>query len=390
MKDNTKLIAAGRPRQRPSHPVNMPVERASTILFPTYDDFLDGAKNITYGRLGTSSHRALEEAITALEGGYETRLAPSGLQACAASILAFVGAGDHVLMTDTAYDPTRKFCEHFLKRFGVETSFYDPLATKDEITALMKPNTRVIFAESPGSLTFEVQDIPALAAAAHHGGATLIVDNTWGAGYFLKPLALGADVSVQSGTKYLVGHADCLIGAITCADEACAKKIYYALLQLGSNVSADDAYLALRGMRTLSPRMERHQENALALAKWLSKRPETERVIHPAHKNCPGHALWKRDFSGSSGLFSVIFKPVPLPALKAFFNVFKLFGIGFSWGGFESLAVHIRPERYRTATQWEEKGPVVRFHAGLEDIDDMKVDLERAFHAMSMAQNSPR
>lgn len=386
MKDETKLGAMGRPHRRPSHPVNPPVERASTILFPTYDDFLEGAKAITYGRLGTSTHRALEETVTALEGGFETRLAPSGLQACNAAILAFVAAGDHVLMTDAAYDPTRKFCEKFLKRFGVETTFYNPTATKDEIAGLMQPNTKVIFAESPGSLTFEVQDIPALADAAHNGGAVLIVDNTWSGGYFCKPLELGADVSVQAATKYLVGHADCLVGTLTSANEQIAQKIYYALLQIGANVSADDAYLALRGMRTLAPRLKRHEESALALAKWLGKRSEVDRVIHPAHKNCPGHAIWKRDFTGSSGLFGVVLKPVPLPALKQFFNAFKLFGIGFSWGGYESLCVHVHPERYRTATEWTEEGPVLRFHAGLEDTEDLTNDLDRAFTAMARAQ----
>lgn len=386
MKDDTKLIAAGRPHARRAHPVNPPVERASTILFPTYDDYLEGARTINYGRLGTSTHRALEEAVTALEGGFETRLAPSGLQACNAAILAFVAAGDHVLIVDAAYDPTRKFCEKFLTRFGVEIDFYDPLATKAEIAALMKPNTKVVFAESPGSLTFEVQDLPALAEAAHDGGAVLVVDNTWGAGYFCKPIALGADVSVQAGTKYLAGHADCLIGTITSADERTAKKIFYALLQLGSNVAADDAYLTLRGMRTLSTRLKRHEENGLALAKWLAKCPEIERVIHPAFKSCPGHASWRRDFTGASGLFSAVLKPVPLPALKAFFNTFKLFGIGFSWGGYESLAVHVHPEHHRTATSWSEEGPLVRFHAGLEDEGDLKNDLEGAFTAMAMAQ----
>ena len=223
MKDNTKLTVAGRPHHRPAHPVNTPIERASTYLFPTYDDYLDGAKAITYGRLGTPTHRAFEEAVTALEGGFETRLAPSGLQACTAAILAFVAAGDHVLVTDTAYDPTRKFCDKFLKRFGVETTFYDPTASAEDIAALMRPSTKVVFAESPGSLTFEVQDLPALASLAHAGGAKLIVDNTWSAGYFCKPIALGADVSLQAATKYLVGHADCLIGTITSADEQTAK-----------------------------------------------------------------------------------------------------------------------------------------------------------------------
>ncbi|MAW82388.1 MAG: cystathionine beta-lyase [Parvularcula sp.] len=386
MKDNTKLTVAGRPHQRPAHPVNTPVERASTYLFPTYDDYVEGAKSISYGRLGTPTHRALEEAVTALEGGFETRLAPSGLQACTASLLAFVEAGDHVLMVDTAYDPTRKFCDRFLKRFGVETTFYDPLAGEEEIAALMRPNTKVVFAESPGSLTFEVQDLPAIARAAHAGGARLVVDNTWSGGYFMKPLALGADVSLQAATKYLVGHADALVGTITSADERTAQKIFYALLQLGSNVSADDAYLALRGMRTLSARLERHQENANELVKWLKKRDEVERILHPAQKNCPGHTVWKRDFTGASGLFGVVLKPTPLPALKAFFNAFKLFGIGFSWGGYESLVLPVKPENYRTATEWREHGPVLRFHAGLEDIEDLKIDLERAFMALAAAQ----
>ncbi len=386
MKDKTKLIAAGRPHGRNAHPVNPPVERASTILFPTYDDYLEGARTINYGRLGTSTHRALEEAVTLLEGGYETRLAPSGLAACNAAILAFVGAGDHVLMTDAAYDPTRKFCERFLARFGVETTFYDPTSDREAIAGLMRPETKVVFAESPGSLTFEVQDISALADAAHAGGAVLIADNTWAAGYFCKPIVLGADVSVQAATKYLGGHADCLVGTVTSADETTAKKIYMALLQLGSNVSADDAYLVLRGVRTLSTRLERHQENGLALAKWLAKRSEVERVVHPALKGCPGQAIWKRDFTGASGLFSAVLKPAPPPALKAFFNTLKLVGIGFSWGGFESLAVHVQPERYRTASAWTEEGPVVRFHAGLEDIDDIKADIDNGFAAMAQAQ----
>jgi cystathionine beta-lyase len=385
MKEETQLIAAGRPHRRPAHPVNHPVERASTYLYPTYDDFLEGARNITYGRLGTSNHRALEETVNILERGFETRLAPSGLAAVNISILAFCEAGDNVLVTDSVYDPVRKFCDRFLKRFGVETTYYDPLIG-EEISSLVKPRTKVIVAESPGSLTFEVQDLPALAKAADAAGAKLVVDNTWGAGHFLKPLKFGAHVSVQSGTKYLAGHADCLIGTISSADEETAKAIFQALLQLGSNVSADDAYLTLRGARTLAARLARHQETALKLAKWMAKRPEVDRVLHPAFKSCPGHALWKRDFSGSSGLFGVVLKPVALPALKAFFNAFKLFGIGFSWGGFESLCVHVRPETTRTANPWSEEGPTIRVHAGLEDSDDLIADLERAFAAMEAAK----
>ena len=287
MKDKTKLIATGRPHKRPFHPVNPQVERASTYLFPTYDDYLEGGRKIIYGRLGGATHRALEDAVTALEGGFETRLAPSGLQAVNASLLAFVKAGDRILITDSAYDPTRKFCERFLARFGVETVFYDP-RIGEKLSELMTPNTKVVFAESPGSLTFEVQDIPALASVARKGGAKLVVDNTWSGGVFMKPLTLGADVVVHAGTKYLSGHSDCLIGTITSADEETAKTIYMALLQIGSNVSADDAYLTLRGMRTLHPRMKAHEQSALLLSKWLAKRPEVECVLHPALKSCPG------------------------------------------------------------------------------------------------------
>ncbi len=385
MKDETKLIAAGRPHRRPAHPVNHPVERASTFLFPTYDDFVSGAKSIVYGRLGTTNHRALEEAVTLLEGGFETRVAPSGLAAVNASILAFCEAGDKVLVTDAVYDPVRKFCDRFLKRFGVETVYYDPMIGGD-IESLITDRTRVIVAESPGSLTFEVQDIPALADAARKAGAKLIVDNTWSGGFYLKPITLGAAVSVQSGTKYLAGHADCLIGTITSADEATAKAIFNALLQLGSNVSADDAYSTLRGMRTLAARMAAHERNGLALAKWLAKRPEVETVLHPALKSCPGHALWKRDFSGASGLFGVILKPVSTSALKTFFNALKLFGMGYSYGGFESLCIPVHPDRCRTAEPWQEEGPVLRLHAGLEDGDDLIADLDRAFAAMAAAK----
>ena len=384
MKEPTKLVAAGRPKKRPFHPVNPPVERASTYLFPTYDDFVEGGRNIVYGRLGGPTHRALEETITVLEGGVETRLASSGLQAVNAALLAFVRAGDKILVVDTAYDPTRKFCERFLARFGVETVFYDPLRGVDD---LMTPAVKAIFAESPGSLTFEVQDIPALAKIAREHGARLIVDNTWSAGVHFKPIAVGAHVSVEAGTKYFSGHSDCLIGSISSADEDTAKLIFQSLLQLGSNVSADDAYLTLRGLRTLAARMPVHEANGLALARWLAKRPEVERVLCPALRRTAGRAIWKRDFSGASGLFGVVLKPVSNPSLKAYFNALRHFGMGYSWGGFESLCVHVHPEKNRSATRWTAEGPVLRFHAGLEHIDDLTADLERAFAAMRSARN---
>lgn len=386
MDDKTKLITAGRPHWRPAHPVNTPVERTSTILFPTYDDFIEGKRKITYGRLGTSSHRALEEAITALEGGLETRLAPSGLQACVAAILAFVEAGDTVLMSDGVYDPTRKFAEKFLKKFNVETIFFDPTIGAD-IDALITPKTKVVFAESPSSLTFEVHDLPAIAAVAHANGAKVIVDNTWSAGVYFKPLSHGADVSIQACTKYLSGHSDCLLGSITSCDETSAKKIFYSLLQLGSNVSADDAFLTLRGMRTLMARLPMHQETGLKLAKWLTKRPEVQRVLHPAIKQTPGHQFWKRDFTGSTGLFGVLLHPVETPGLKAFFNALRLFSMGFSWGGFESLCIEVDPEANRSAKPWQEEGPLLRIHAGLEAANDLITDLDTAFKAMEVARN---
>ena len=385
MKEKTRLVAAGRPRKKPFHPVNPPVERVSTYLFPTYDDYIDGGRNIVYGRLGGPTHRALEETITALEGGVETRLAPSGLQAVNAALLAFVKAGDRILVADSSYDPTRKFCDRFLSRFGVETVYYDPL-TGPGIDDLASPKTKVVFAESPGSLTFEIQDLPALAKAARANGARLIVDNTWSGGVFLKPLSLGADVVVHAGTKYFSGHSDCLIGSITSRDEEAAKAIFQSLLQIGANVSADDAYLTLRGMRTLGVRMDAHQQNGVALAKWLAKRPEVKSVLHPALKSFTGHTTWKRDFTGASGLFGVILHPVAKPALKSFFNALKLFGMGFSWGGFESLCIHVHPENNRTATKWSDDGPVLRIHAGLEDIDDLIADLDRGFAAMKAAK----
>lgn len=385
MKDETKLVTAGRPRRRPHHPVNPAVERASTILFPTYDDFQEGSRALVYGRFGTSTHRALEEAVTALEGGFETRLAPSGLQAAVIPLLAFTRAGDRVLVADTVYDPTRKFCDRFLARFGVDVAYYDPCT---DVAARMTPNTRVIFAESPGSLTFEVQDIPALAKVARAAGARLVVDNTWSAGFYCKPIALGAHVSVQAGTKYLSGHSDCLIGTLTSDSEETARAIFAALLQLGANVSADDAWLALRGMRTLAPRLRRHAETGLALAAWLSRRPEVDRVLHPALDGAAGHALWKRDFTGASGLFGAVLKPTTEGALRAFFDALELFGMGWSWGGFESLCVHVRPETSRTARPWSAQGPVLRLHAGLEDCDDLIADLESGFAALAKAEKT--
>jgi cystathionine beta-lyase len=389
MKEETRLVSTGRPGvdqadDRRALPVNAPVERASTILFPTYSDYLEGVRSVRYGRFGTSTHRAFEASVTALEGGHSTRIAPSGLLAVTAAILAFVKAGDHVLVTDSAYDPTRTFAEKFLRRFGVDVEYYAPTLGAG-VAALIRDRTKVIFAETPGSLTFEVQDIPALARVAKDAGAALIVDNTWSGGLFLKPIALGAAISVQAGTKYLAGHSDVMIGTITSADARVASLVYDSLSQIGSAASPDDAYLAHRGLRTLAVRMRRCGETGLALARWLEGRPDVKRVMHPALESFPGHAIWKRDFTGASGLFSFVMPPMPEAAIAAFFDALSLFGIGFSWGGYESLAVRVRPERARTITPWTEPGAVVRIHAGLEDVDDLRADLGRAFAAMARA-----
>ncbi|MEL7028876.1 MAG: cystathionine beta-lyase, partial [Pseudomonadota bacterium] len=370
MKKDTKLAHTGRAARTNGGGVNPAVEHASTLLFETVADLRHGGRNYGYGRYGSEVHRKFEECVCELEGGVETRLAPSGLAAVNAALIAFVEAGDHILVTDSAYDPVRSFCDRFLGRFGVTTEYYDPLIGEG-LRDLMRPETKLVLAESPGSLTFEVQDLPALAKAAHAGGARLIVDNTWSAGYFLQPLALGADVSVQAGTKYLVGHADAMIGTLTSADAECAKAIRTALQQLGSYVAPDEVYLALRGVRTLSVRLRQHERNALEIAHWLEDRPEVDRVLHPALPGCPGHEIWKRDFSGSCGLFSALLKPAPEAAVAAMLDGMDLFGMGFSWGGYESLAIPSNPALCRTATKWPADGPLIRFHIGLEDTADL-------------------
>jgi cystathionine beta-lyase len=389
LKDETGLAANGRPRcdaagDARAYAVNPPVERASTILFPTYADFLEGSAQVRYGRFGASTHRALERSIAALEGGHSTRLAPSGLQAIAAAMLAFVKAGDHVLIADCVYDPTRTFADALLSRFGVDVEYFAP-SIGAGLAALIRASTTVVLTESPGSLTFEVQDLPAIARAADSAGAILVADNTWSGGLYHKPIALGAKVSVQAATKYLSGHSDVMLGAITSADEPIARRIYDSLSQIGAAVSPDDVYLAHRGLRTLAVRLERCGETGLELAAWLAARPEVVRVLHPALPSHPGHALWRRDFTGAPGLFSIVLKPAPEAAIAAFFDALQLFGIGFSWGGYESLAVRVRPERARTIEPWTETGAVIRLHAGLEDADDLIADLERAFAAMASA-----
>jgi len=376
-RQDTRLVHAGREPKRFHGFVNPPIYRGSTILFPTAAALEANDQEFTYGRLGTPTVRSLEEAIAELEGGYDTRLTPSGLSAIATTLLALLSAPDHLLISDAVYRPTRRFCDHVLTRLGVEVTYYDPLVG-ERIKDLIKRNTKVVFTESPSSLTFEVQDIPAIAAAAHAAGAMVVLDNTWATPLYFKSFAHGADVSIQAATKYIVGHADTMLGAIT-ASQATWPAIARTHEDLGLCPGPEDVYLGLRGLRSLGVRLAHHQASALALAEWLEGRPEVSRVIHPALPCHPGHHIWKRDFTGASGLFAIVLKQASKRAVAAMLDGLELFGMGYSWGGYESLIIPFDPSSYRTATKWVAEGPALRLHAGLEDIDDLKSDLEAGF-----------
>jgi cystathionine beta-lyase len=295
--------------------------------------------------------------------------------------VSFVSSGDHILVSDSVYRPTRRFCDTVLSRLGVTTTYYDPLIGAG-ISELLTERTKLVFTESPGSQTFEIQDIPAIATAAHAVGAEVMMDNTWATPLYFKPFQHGVDVVVHAATKYLVGHADAMLGVITMSESATAPVVKTHDI-LGLCPGPEDVYLTLRGLRTLDVRLQRHEETGLALAAWLAERPEVSKVIHPARTDHPGHALWKRDFTGASGLFAIVLKPVPRPALAAMLDGLSLFGMGYSWGGYESLILPFDPRGYRSATVWDAEGPSLRLHAGLEDIEDLKADLEAGFRRLS-------
>jgi cystathionine beta-lyase len=381
-KDETVATHAGRMSAEHFGAVNTPVYRASTILYRDYEDIKHGKPPYTYGRRGTPSSKSFEDAITELEGGTRTVVCPSGLNAIALGILSVCGAGDHILVTDTAYGPTRSVCDRTFKRFGIETSYYDPLIGAG-IAELMRPNTKAVFCESPGSLTFEVQDLPAIAESAHARGASVLMDNTWATPLLFKPLAYGADLSIQAATKYVGGHADVMLGYVT-ANERHAARLLETHGNMGLYASGDDCFLGLRGLRTMGVRLARHGETALAMARWIEKHPAVSRVLYPALENDPGHAIWKRDFKGASGLFGVVLKPAPEKVLAAFMDSLKLFGLGYSWGGYESLIVPAHA--VRTARKFEAEGPLVRIHAGLEDAGDLIADLENGLEHYIAAQ----
>lgn len=352
--------------------VNTPVYRTSTILYPSLADLKAETAPYTYGRHGTPSTRSFEEALEAIEGAARCVSLPSGLNAIAAAILTVCGAGDHILMADTCYWPTRHLCDTQLRRFGIETTYYDP-GIGAGIAALMQPNTRAVYCESPGSLTFEVQDIPAIAAVAHAHGAAVLADSTWATPLFFAALEKGVDLNIHAATKYIGGHSDVMMGTVS-ATGAWAERLVATVHDLGLYIGGDDCFLALRGLRTLAVRLQRHQENTRVLTGWLATQDKVHRILWPALPDDPGHAIWKRDFTGASGLFGI--EIAAGADLDAFFSSFRHFGLGYSWGGYESLVI---PARFtRTATRFAATGPVLRLHAGLEDVGDLIADLEAA------------
>ena len=381
MKQDTKLIALGRAPVRAQGPVNLPVHRASTILSENLDGYVhrfDGDNrfnNVIYGSIGTQNSRALAEAVAAVESGYRTVVTSSGLSAVTMAVSAVVRAGDHVLVPDSVYGPTRWFCAEILCRYGVETSFYDP-AIGAGIAEAMRESTRLVYTEAPGSLTFEMQDVPAIAKAAHERGALVAMDNTWATPLYFRPLEHGVDISIQAGTKYFAGHSDLVIGMITTATDELFKTIADQTFAFGDSASPDDCFLALRGMRSLSVRLERQSASAMKVARWLEARSEVKQVLYPALESDPGHALWKRDFGGASSLFGLAMHTTDEAAVARMVNGFDLFRIGSSWGGYESLVAYNRMPIPRTIVPWTETPFLLRMHIGLEDPDDLIADLE--------------
>lgn len=371
---STRLSHAGRDRKLTQGGVNPVVQRASTVIVESAAKLFEPG-GWTYGRHGTATHEALRQALCEIEGAEHCVLAPSGLMACILPFLAYAEAGGHVLVGDNVYGPTRRFVDRMLPRWGCTATYFSHSAN---IADLIQPNTKLVFVESPGSMTFEIADAPAIAKAARDAGVVSVMDNTWAGGVFHKPLDLGFDLSVQANTKYVSGGADILSGAIFLNDDRLLARLKETVADVGSSVGADDAYTVLRGARSLDLRMKQHQASALEVARWLAGHPKIARVLHPALESDPNHAIWKRDFTGSSGLFSIALQPMPTAQVHAFLDALELFSLGFSYGGFESLAIHCDPQLKRTVTKPDLPGPLIRLAVGLEDPADLIADLEQA------------
>ena len=384
-KIRTKLVHAGRNPAEQFGYVNTPIYRGSTVLYPDVATLYSRDVRFTYGTKGTPTTEALEKAWTEISGAAGTVLVPSGLAAISIALLAVVKAGDHILVTDSAYGPARHFCDTVLKRMGVETTYFDPMIGAD-IATLLRPNTTAVLVEAPGSQSFEVQDIPAISAAVKPHGVCVLMDNTWATPLFYPPHERGVDIAIEAGTKYLSGHSDLLLGMVSATAEW-FKPLRDTFDAFAMCAGPEDVFLGLRGLRTMDLRLREAERQGMALAQWLAHRPEVERILHPAFPSCPGHEIWKRDFLGSSGLFSVILKPASRKAVAAMLDGLKLFGMGYSWGGFESLVIPFDCRTYRTATTWNPGGPALRFSVGLEDMDDLKADLAAGFDRLNAAND---
>ena len=383
MGSRTRLVHAGRAPFENHGFVNTPIYRGSTVLYPNVEELYARRQRYVYGTKGTPTTDSLEEAWSELCGAVGTVLAPSGLSAIALAMFTVARAGGHVLVTDSAYRPTRAFCDSMLAKLGVETTYYDPLIGEG-VGKLMRPNTIAIVVEAPGSQSFEMQDIPAISAVAREKGACVIMDNTWATPLFFPPHERGVDLAIEAGTKYLSGHSDLLLGLVS-ANAEWWPRLRETYDTMANCAGPEDVFLALRGLRTMELRLREAERQGLALANWLKARPEVSRVLHPALPDDPGHAIWKRDFSGSSGLFSIVLKPASKKAVAAMLDSLELFGLGYSWGGFESLVVPFDCAPYRTATEWKPEGPALRFSVGLENIEDLQDDLDRGFAQLRSA-----
>ncbi|MBL8553690.1 MAG: cystathionine beta-lyase [Phenylobacterium sp.] len=382
MSDETRLIHAGKSPPAPlARTVGPPIQKGSTVLLPNAEALYDDEAHLTYGRAGLAAQACLQEALAVLEGAVGVSLYPSGIAAISGALMAVLGAGDEILVVDNCYKPVRRFCDRVLKRFGVTVRYVDPAMPPETLVGDAGPATRLILLESPGSLSFEMQDAPRIAALARERNILTAIDNTWGAGLTFKPLEHGIDLSLQALTKYVGGHSDVFMGSAAARDPALVRALADGVDNMGWAVSGEDAYAMLRGLRTLPTRMARHGQSALAVAGWLSAQPEVAAVLHPALPGAPDHELWRRDYKGACGLFGVVLKPAPEAAVNAFLDALKLFGLGFSWGGFESLAIscdaQLSVRRHRKAYG----GPLMRLHIGLEDPADLIADLRAGLDA---------